>query len=159
MSQEREVIRLTKSTKPVTEMSDEEYEASMVEVLTRDMLSGRLTVDLPDDIHGEWAANDPVAIERKKALGFEIDTQYATKNALHRDASGNPIIGDTIHMIIPKNRYEILKKIEKRRYNEQHQIKEGKTPEERAYLEKNKGTDMPSIDNSKTEKVDLTKLD
>lgn len=161
MSIERTVINLTSSTNPVAELSDKEYEAKMIEILERGDIPDRLNVELPDDMHGEWVSNDPVSITRKKTLGFDIDTKHAAKNAMHNDGSGNPIIGDVIHMTIPRSRYEILERIKQKRYNEQHGIKDGKTPEERAYLAKNKSQgDVPNIDaNTKTQVVDLRTVD
>jgi hypothetical protein len=96
-------------SKVVDEQSKRDFAARAIQVLDRGLVNARLDVQgLPDDIHGEWAANDPESIFRYKSMGFEIDTKYAVGNALHSDATGKAQIGDVVFMVIPKWKKQIL---------------------------------------------------
>ncbi len=159
--EERDVLTITKDGEvkdagPITaEETPQEYEAKLVEVLSRDLLSDRLNVPLPEDMHGEWVLNDPVNINSKKLIGFEIDTKYAVKDALHSDGSGQPIVGDTIFMVIPKWKHNIFKKVQKKRYDEHHGVRTGKSSEEKEFLDKTNNNGMEGVDTGKTSKLDL----
>jgi hypothetical protein len=98
------------ASQEVNEKEKREYASRAIQVLDRGLVNARLNVDLPNDTHGEWVANDPESIYRYKALGFEIDETHAAGNSLHSDATGKAIIGDVIFMTIPKWKKEVLDK-------------------------------------------------
>lgn len=104
MSSQNNVINLNKSTNapPKPKLTDEEkatLKAKVTRVLERGLLADRLSVELPDGLYGEWVHDDPVEIDRMRTMGFEIDVEYATKNALHTDGTGKAKVGDTVFMI------------------------------------------------------------
>jgi hypothetical protein len=79
-----------------------ELRARLAVLLDRGIVSDRLHVDLPDDVHGEWVRNDPLEIRRLGLLGFKIDDTYAKARAIHSDGSDSSIVGDVIFMTCPK---------------------------------------------------------
>lgn len=158
MSNEREVINLTKSTNPISEAERKEYEARITSVLSRGILTDKLKVELPNDMHGEWVYNDATAITNKKLIGFDIDETYAPKNALHTDASGKPIIGDTIFMTIPRWKFEIFEKARQKKYDEHHGVRAGKSAEERNFETEANRNETPAINKSSTVNADIKKI-
>ena len=159
MSQERDVVNIDGSAKPI-EMNDQQYEAYIAEVLNRDLLADQLKVNLPDDIHGEWVADNPVSITNKKLLGYKIDDKYAAGNALHSDGSGAPRVGDVIFMTIPKARQRIIEKQRQKKYDSFHAVRKSPdgsstTPEERKFLEDTERNVMPAISQGKTKTVNV----
>jgi hypothetical protein len=158
VSQERDVINLTSSSVTVDELAKKQYEAEIAEVLSRDYLTDRLKVALPADVHGEWASNDPVSIANKKLIGFEIDEKYAKDNALHSDGSGAPVIGDTIHMIIPKWKFEIFERQRQKQYDEHHGVRSGKSVEERNFETDADRNGTPATNASKTVNEPISKM-
>lgn len=107
--------------------SREQRKARKARVLERGITIDRTTVELPAHLHGEWVPAGPVGnregsieVERARALGFEIDTQYATKRTLHSDGSSAPMVGDCIFMIIPKEEKELIDEVRNEQYERQH---------------------------------------
>ncbi len=98
-----------------------EYRARMVQVGTRGVVSERVNVELPPELHGEWVNNtDVIKIHEYEQMGFRIDTEYAVKNKLHSNGTGQPIIGDTVFMTIPrwmKQELELKQRIAMERNN------------------------------------------
>lgn len=129
MSTEREVIKVTgtkTSTETMTaEQKKEKYKekrARIARVLERGYIVDRAVVDnLPPHLHGEWVPDDPMEIERKKALGFWIDTEYAPKRSLHSEADvGKAKIGDCIYMVCPKEDKDLIDEIRYEQYVRTH---------------------------------------
>ena len=129
MSTEREVIKIQKNTTSTETMTAEqkrekykEKRARIARVLERGYIVDRAVVDnLPPHLHGEWVPNDPMEIERKKALGFVIDTVYAPKRSLHSEADvGKAMIGDTIYMTCPKEDKDLIDEIRYEQYVKTH---------------------------------------
>lgn len=97
-----------------------ELKAKLAAVLDRGVVQDRLTVDLPDDVYGEWVRNDPLEIRRLEILGFKVDKKYATKRAIHSDGSDSAIVGDVIHMICPREVKEVIDEIRLEQTLKQH---------------------------------------
>lgn len=103
-----------------------ELRAKLADILSRGIVQDRLTVDLPDDLHGEWVRNDPLEIRRLESLGFKVDDTYATSRAIHSDGTNSAIVGDVIHMICPKQVKEIIDEINHEAIINQHSKKKVK---------------------------------
>jgi hypothetical protein len=101
------------------------FRAIAVDISSRGMVNAALEVALPEGIEGQWVANDPKEIARLKTLGFVEDTEFALKNALHNDGSGRAVIGDTIHMLIPKWKKEIINAERDKKFFAKHGFKGG----------------------------------
>lgn len=97
-----------------------ELKAKLAAILDRGIVQDRLTVELPDDVHGEWVRNDPLEIRRLETLGFRVDDEYAKKRAIHSDGSSSAIVGDVIHMICPKEVKEVIDEIRVDRMIREH---------------------------------------
>jgi hypothetical protein len=94
--------------------------ARLATVLERGMTADRLSVKLPDDLYGEWVANDPMEIARLQSMGFELDTEYAPKRALHGSGSSEARVGDVVFMITGKETKELMDEIRRDKYEEAH---------------------------------------
>lgn len=130
--------------------------ARIAEVYSRSVTEDRLNVPLPDDLHGEWVLVNELEIARKKALGFVIDDQYATKVAMHNDGTGKPIIGDVVHMITTKENKKIIDDIAKEAYVEMHGTREQKKgqKEERDFAAATGATEIKATEvKSKADRV------
>lgn len=112
------VIDLRKDTSAPPDRSARK--ARLAELLSRSVVEDRLVVrDLPDGTHLEWVPMDETEINRKKAMGFRIpdgpDDEWITKNSLHNDGTGKPIIGDVIAMVCDKETKELIDEVQKER--------------------------------------------
>lgn len=85
--------------------------ARLAVLLDRGIVSDRLTVQLPPEIHGEWNRNDPLEIQRLRTLGFEVDTKYAPARALHNDGTGSAVVGDVVFMTTSRENKELIDEI------------------------------------------------
>lgn len=92
-------------------LPEKERKARHAAVLDRGVMFDRLSVKLPNDLHGEWARNDPLYIDHMRALGFWVDDTYATRRALHSDGSSANIVGDTIFMVTTKDNKSLIDKV------------------------------------------------
>ena len=90
--------------------------ARLASILDRSVLGDRFNVKLPDDKHGEWIRNDPMEIHRMEALGFKVDTEYATNRALHGDGSDSAIVGDVIFMTCERETKDIIDEIRQEQF-------------------------------------------
>lgn len=97
-----------------------ELKAKLASILDRGIVQDRLTVELPEDLHGEWVRNDPLEIRRLETLGFRVDDEYATKRAIHSDGTNSAIVGDVIHMICPKEVKDLIDEIRIERMVREH---------------------------------------
>lgn len=137
-------------TAPVTPMSPEERakrKAMIVQAYDRGIIHDRLSVKLPPHLHGEWARNDPLEIDRLRTLGFEIDTEYANRRSLHNDGGDAAIIGDVIFMTCPREVKEIIDEIRLEKFmavNGKPGDRKAKTKEEREF-EANSARDTQGI--------------
>ena len=129
--------------------------ARLATILERGRTVDRLHVELPEDVHGEWVPNEQKDILHYESLGFEIDTQYAAKRALHSDGTGKAIIGDVIYMICSRELKEDLDAVKAERYERRHgrlkaSDRGGKAQvEERAFANQvDSKLGMPTIDES-----------
>ena len=146
--------------KAVEDMTDEELKAYLVDrasrkariatLLERGMISDRLTVELPPDLHGEWARNDPLEIQRLRTLGFEVDTHYAPARALHNDGTGSAVVGDVVFMTTSRENKELIDEIRHDQFiasNSPRKAKEEKDFEE--LVQKGTGGQIPAFTDSK----------
>lgn len=108
--------------------------ARLAEVYERGLLGDRLHVPLPPDKHGEWVPNDVVSIDRKRSLGYEIDTVHANKRALHDKGDGASYVGDVVFMTCSMETKEIIDELRRERYNSLHAPKKGTQIEERQFV-------------------------
>lgn len=115
--QHRDIVlgNTTITAEEITQAKKAQIKAKLrVAVRDRGFTLARLSVPLPDDVHGEWVPNDPTEIARKKEMGFDIDTEYTTKDSLHNlhpDGTNRGIIGDVVFMTCPKIYYDALGEI------------------------------------------------
>src|ERR1035437_3762599 len=117
--------------------------ARVAEIYSRSVTEDRLNVQLPPDLHGEWVLNSELEIARKRGLGFVIDDQFATANAMHNDGTGKPVIGDVVYMITTTENKKMLDDIARDAYFEMHGSradKEKKQKEEKDFLANSKGS-------------------
>lgn len=127
--------------------------ARRAQVLARGGANDRLAVEYPaDKYHGEWVPfkDGGVEVHRKKALGFWIDTEFATQRALHSDESyeGGSVIGDTVWMMCTREDKDILDEIKQERYDAIHNPKKGKQKEERDFLNQAPGETAPASESN-----------
>lgn len=159
MATERPTLDLDNSNKPLDDSKRKEFKAKIASLLNRGLVVDRLNVELPPDVHGEWIRDDPVAIAEAKAMGFEVDTEYALKSALHHDGSGKPKVGDTIFMTIPKWAKQEIDAVKKEQYDNHHGKKGQKPAEEREYENKVRQTGaITSVNESKTTNAPISTL-
>ena len=159
MSKEREVANVP--AKAINELSDEDYTARLATVLDRGLVSTYLSVDLPSDLHGEWVPNDPIDIDRMKALGFEVDTKHAS--SMHGGGQGEKVVGDVIHMIQPMQQHILIEQYKAKKYDEMHGKKtdgsgdliEG-SKEEKDFKSQ---VGLPVIDESSTSSVNAEQIE
>lgn len=127
-----------------------ERKAKFARVLQRGVTHDRLHVDLPPTLHGEWVANDRIAILEKESLGFRVDTEFAAKMAQFQ-GDGKGVVGDAIFMIQDMEDHEICEEIRKENY-EAMNGKPGQVVkeqlEERSFTTAVKGQAMPVIEES-----------
>src|SRR6266550_106434 len=163
MSEERDVTKVSISGKVTTEKltaeqkleSYKEKRARIARVLERGYVVDRATVDnLPPEYHGEWVPDDPMEIERKKALGFWIDREYAPKRSLHgqADEADKARIGDCIFMICHKEDKQLIDEIRYEQYVRTHgspeDLKRLKQQEERDFIKLSESIGLPVVDES-----------
>lgn len=97
-----------------------EKKARLASVLERGLTSDRLNVSLPDNLYGEWCPNDQMEIARYETMGFEIDTKYAPKRALHGSGSGEARVGDVVFMTTNRETHELIEEIRREQFEAQH---------------------------------------
>lgn len=116
----RDVITVKGSQTQASEVKQEESrdqrKARLARVLDRGLSHDRLAVPLPDNLYGEWVSNDQVSIYEKEALGFQIDTEYAPKRALHSKGDGKSIVGDCVFMVCSKQDKVLIDEIRNEQY-------------------------------------------
>lgn len=103
-----------------------QYKTRLAQVYERGLIVDRLHVDLPDHLHGEWVSRDVGEIARMELLGFQVDTEYATKRKLNDKADGSAIIGDVVFMIQPKWMKEVHDEKRRQMYFDTHLKKKQK---------------------------------
>lgn len=169
MSEERNVNTSSGGDSSLTEeqirrsMSREEKKARAVRILERGIVADRTTVEnLPPHLHGEWVEQDPLAIERKRALGFWIDRDYAPKRALHSDGTDSSIVGDTVYMVCLKEDKDIIDEARHEQYIRMHGtsaqkrelgLKVDSTKEEKEFKTQADQAGVPIIEESKMSQV------
>lgn len=133
-------------------MSPEERalrKARLAVLLDRGIVQDRLTVELPPDLHGEWARNDPLEIQRLRTFGFEVDTKYAPARALHSDGTGSAVVGDVIFMTTSRENKELIDEIRHEAFLRSNNPRKAK--EEREFegkTEKDTGGQIPTFTES-----------
>lgn len=174
MSEEREVIRLGRSTPSGTIALSEakelhkqetgesleenfsllERKARIARVLERGVTADRLAVDLPDGLYGEWVPRDLTEIDRKKLLGFRLDDEYAKKRSLHSLGDGSAVVGDVVFMVTTRENKELIDLVKRERFERLHgsfKKKRGPQVEEKAFADQVRtrlGEHVPVIDES-----------
>lgn len=158
MANERPVTSINSSSSKSLDEQKKAFKSRIARVVTRGFIVDRLNVQLPDDVHGEWIRDEPVAVAEARALGFEIDDKYATKEALHTDSSGKPKIGDVVFMTMPKWQKEIIDEAKKDEYARHHGVRRGTKPAEESQYETAIPRETPVINESKTKNQELRTL-
>lgn len=162
MSQEREIIDVATgreiSLTEALEKDPEEYKRLRAErktrfsrVLERGIIADRLQVDLPPTLWGEWVPRDKASIFEREMLGFKIDTEFATKRALHDQGTGESIVGDCVFMVQDIEDHNLLEEIRKENF-ESANGKPGRAArlqgEEREFAAQSRTIGMPTIEES-----------
>lgn len=130
--------------------SREQRKARLATVYERGITGDRLHVDLPPNLYGQWVPNDVVSINRLRALGFEIDTEFAPHRALHDRGDSASHVGDTLFMTCNMETKEIIDEIRRDRY-EQLNSKKGKQREEKAFVANAGEINVPSTESKARE--------
>jgi hypothetical protein len=92
-----------------------------VNLYERSAVSSALNVPLPSHVHGEWVRNETLRIIEKQALGFEVDREFAPKQALHAgNADGSATVGDLIFMTCPQENYQLIQQLQAEEYTRRH---------------------------------------
>lgn len=149
------------STTPMTASQAREKEAAegleagaarVARVLDRGIVADRLSVDLPGDLYGEWVPRDQLEVERKAALGFWIDTEFAKERALHTTGDGAAVIGDCVFMVCTKQTKALIDADRRRRFDDLHgKKKKGENKQFTESVEEKLG--MPVVDQSSQHQV------
>ena len=88
------------------------YKKANVQVLSRgQVLDGftRLLKYVPEGMRGEFKRNDSMAIDRARAMGWEVFVnEEAKKESLTGSADGRVRLGDSILMVMPEEMYIAL---------------------------------------------------
>ena len=102
----------------IDELTDAELEARLTRVLERGIIIDRTTIDLPDDMYGEWVCDDGPEIVRMQLMGFEVDKKYAVDRSSHADGTGGIAkIGDIVFMTCSRRVKETIERVRKRIYD------------------------------------------
>ena len=155
MSQPREVeIEVKTGAEVQSVLTREQRKAHLVEVLERGLTVDRLHVDLPPEVYGEWVPNDPSEIIRMQTLGFELDTKYASKRALHGSGSGESKVGDVVFMTTSRETHELIEEIRKEKFIEMHgSPNRDKRAVQREEAEIQRGSPLPVVNESAASSV------
>jgi hypothetical protein len=123
-----------------------ERKARLATVYHRGIVGDALHVDLPPHLHGEWVPRHDASINRKLALGFTIDTEFAPKQkkSMHDQGDGGSHIVDVVFMTCPRETKELLDEIKAEKFKEMHNPKAGKQKEEKDYLSRADAETAPS---------------
>ena len=163
MSAERDVANVPVKEKNINDLSDKEYTDRLATVLDRGLVSTFLDVKLPPDVHGEWVPNHPIDIDRLKALGFEVDTEYAS--AMHGSGTGEKTVGDVIYMVQPMRAHLLVEAYKAKKYEEMHGKKTDLSgtaiigsKEEKDFKSQVSGG-LPVIDESSTESIGASEIE
>lgn len=140
-------------------LSKAEKRARLVNVLDRGLVNSRLYVELPSELHGEWVSKDPVEIARMQAMGFEIDTQYAKKNAINKTGEGYNAMGDVIFMTAPIEVKEIIEELRLQKYLEMNgPPNRGKNTQQAEEKEVISNASLPTITESSESSVNRDQI-
>jgi hypothetical protein len=150
-------------------MSRAERKALKARVLERGIVLDRTYVELPPYLHGEWVPAGPkdnregsIEVERARALGFSVDTQYAAKRSLHGGGDSVPMVGDCIFMTIPREEKELIDEVRMEQYERMHgkigQDLVGPQKEERDFRAQTVGLPTPIIEESHTRKGEIAQI-
>lgn len=138
----------------------EQRKARRAAVLERGVINDILDVpNLPKDkYHGEWVRADPMQVRAMQALGFWIDTEYATKRVTHSDGTSGNRVGDVIFMVTDRENKELIDEIR----DEQRKRAEyrGKRAEHefQSATARDTGGEIPTFVESRTEVAPLQNL-
>jgi hypothetical protein len=136
--------------------------AKIARVLDRGFINERLEVELPPELHGEWVRDDSIEIDRMRALGFEVDKQYATKRSLHSGGDATAKVGDVIFMVCSKEDYMLQEEVRRERFEQMHGKpgKRDKQLEERAFegQVKTETPEVPVIDDSHAREAEASDI-
>ena len=163
MSEEREVLdtatgrmislaEAIKTDVPANVETRRQRKARLARVLERGVVGDRLQVELPPNVYGEWVPNDKSEIFRMQSLGFEIDTEYAPKRALHDQGDGRSVVGDAVFMTCDRETKDILEEIRRENFERANGNPDDPTAEqleEREFATQNSKIGMPVVEESK----------
>lgn len=136
-----------------------ELKARLVTVYSRGVVGDRLSVPLPDDLYGEWVPADKMEVYRMESMGFKIDTEHASKRALHDDGTGGESrIADVVFMTCPKETKEIIEEIKREQYNDANSPRGGKQKEERDFAAETRQVGLPDATKSRVENVNIDNI-
>lgn len=158
MSIEREVettVGKVAENKPLQELTKAEKKARLASVLERGLTIDRLKVDLPPDLYGEWVPNDESEISRMQLMGFEVDTTYAPKRALHGSGSGEARVSDVIFMVTNAETKALIDEIRKDKFIETHGSpnRDKRTMKQKEEAEFQSGSPLPTVNESASSSV------
>lgn len=137
-------------------------EARVAEVLSRSQSLDHLSVQLPDNLHGEWVPADEMSIYQKEKLGFVKCTHDIAKTRFtHSDGSGVVRLGDCIYMITTKKNMELIDRVRAEQFRAVHNPKKAKEEKEfAAQVKQETGGVIPTYTESSnsTETADAERI-
>ena len=83
----------------------------LITILHRGQYSDALRVEVPDDLHQEWAHNDEMSIDNMRTMGFWVDKTYAQKRAVSSDGPDKGVFMDVISMCTTKENKRLIDKV------------------------------------------------
>lgn len=127
------------------ELARKQKKARLAQALTRGIVSTRLEVELPPDKVGQWVPINSEHIPRLRALGFEIDREFAAAKFNSPDSGhktndkgdGAAYIGDVVFMTADRETREIIDEIKLERYKAMNVPVGGQQKEERDFAAMN----------------------
>lgn len=131
-------VALTDEEKERLSQEQAEFRAKAAMIVSRSSTQEALRVELPPDLYGEWIFNSPDSIAEAQFKGFVFDEKYAIRNQQvdHSKGDGRAYRGDTVFMVMPKWKHDILDEESQKRKDAVHGTRgdRKKQEEEKAYL-------------------------
>lgn len=129
-----------------------EKKARLARVLDRGVIVDRLHVELPDHLYGEWIPNDKLSIHEANVLGFNVDTEFATRMPMfnNKDEDGGAVVGDVIFMVCEKETKDLIDEIRAENFERVHGKHGRGQKEETEFRTLSESTGLPIVDESRS---------
>lgn len=96
-----------------SQQEQEQFKARYIETADRSYLNERLIVPtVPPHLHYEWLGTDDFSQFNAQSRGFVDGSEFLTPDSIMHYTPVGGVIGDVKLMVIPKWKYEAMKKID-----------------------------------------------